>query len=265
LEEAQAPLSVTLTLDRELDISRGDLLVSKAAPATLARRCKAALVWMDQLPLDPKKRYLLKHTSQTVPVVITAQDHRANIATLAHEPAETLQVNDIGVVTLRLVRPIALDRYADNRVTGSFVLIDPESNSTVAAGMVKQVETSEATQSPETSEAVTAEERASRWGHRGGILTLHGAAESIDRVERALFAANTVTIRCSTEQQAEFAAASGFIALLTTASNNESLTARVGGEQVRVDGADPEQIVVAVHRLLTSSGVLTNAQKSGAQ
>jgi sulfate adenylyltransferase subunit 1 len=267
LDEAQAPLSVTLTLDRELDISRGDLLVSKATPATLARSCKAALVWMDQRRLDPNKRYLLKHTSQTVPVVITSQEYRTNITTLAHEPAETLQVNDIGAVTLRLVRPIALDCYADNRTTGSFVLIDPETNSTVAAGMIKQVETGETTQDPvlEASEAVTAEERASRWGHRGGILNLQGTAESIAQIERTLFVANVVTIRCSTMQQAEFAAASGLVALLATPSHNQSLIARIGGEETTIDGGDPERIVTAVHRLLTSAGILINAQKSGTQ
>jgi sulfate adenylyltransferase large subunit len=267
LDEAQAPLSVTLTLDRELDISRGDLLVSREAPATLARRCKAALVWMDQRPLDPNRRYLLKHTSQTIPVAITAQEYRTNIATLAREPAETLQMNDIGVATLQLVRPIALDSYRENRATGSFVLIDPETNSTVAAGMIQQAETGETAgdSTLDASEPVTAEERALRWGHRGGILNLQGTAESIDRVERSLFVANVVAIRCATQQQAEFAAASGLVALLATPSNIESLTARVAGEEVRVSGAQPEQAVAAVHRLLIASGIIGSPRKSGAQ
>lgn len=267
LDVAQAPLSVTLTLDRELDISRGDLLVSRESPATRARRCKAALVWMDQRSLIPNRRYLLKHTSQTVPVVITAQDYRTNIATLAHESAETLRMNEIGVATLQLVRPVALDCYADNRTTGSFVLIDPETNSTAAAGMIKQVETSETTEDAvlEASEQVTAEERASRWGHRGVILSLHGPAEAVDRIERSLFVASIVTIRCSTEEQAAFAAASGLIAIVPRLSNNGSLTVRVAGEEVRVDDGDPEQIVAAVHQLLKSSGVLASPQKSGSQ
>ena len=267
LDEAQAPLSVTLTLDRELDVSRGDLLVSEQTPATLARRCKAALVWMDQRSLDLKRRYLLKHTCQTVPVVITAQDYRTNITTLVHEATETLQMNDIGVATLQLVRPIALDSYANNRTTGAFILIDPETNGTVAAGMIKHIEAAERAEktSPDASEPVTAEERASRWGHRGVILNLQGTSESIDRIERSLFVANVVTIRCSTKQQADFAAASGLVALLATPSENESLIARVGGEEVRVEGSDPEQTVDVVHRLLTEAGIFTNPQKSGSQ
>jgi sulfate adenylyltransferase subunit 1 len=267
MDEAQAPLSVTLTLDRELDISRGDLLVSEEAPATLARCCKAALVWMDQRSLDLTRRYLLKHTSQTVQIVITALDYRTDNTTLVREPAETLQMNDIGVVTLRFVRPIALDCYGENRTTGSFVLIDPETNRTVAAGMIKQIETGE---TPEetlfgASEPVTADQRALRWGHRGGILSLHGPAASIDRIERSLFGAHAVTIRCSTPLQAEFAAASGLIALVATPSNSESLTARVDGEEIRVDSGNTEQTIAAVHRLLRNSGILTNPQKSGPQ
>ena len=219
LEQAHAPLSVTLTLDRELDISRGDLIVSDSAPATLSRRCKAALVWMDQRPLEQNRRYLLKHTSQTVPALITALDYRTNIDTLAHEPAETLEMNGIGVAALQLMRPIALDRYAENRTTGAFILIDPETNGTVAAGMITEVEAAETVEEAGTAtpQAVTAEERSLRWGHRGGILELRGPAELIYRIERSLFVANAVTIRCTTEEQARFAAASGLIALLTIA------------------------------------------------
>ena len=136
LAEAHAPLSVTLVLDRELDISRGDLLVSAHAQATVARRLQAALVWMDSGPLARNRRYLLKHTSQTVPAFVSAVGHRTNIATLAHEPAETLEMNGIGVVTLDLLRPIAMDLYGENRSTGAFILIDSETNSTVAAGMI---------------------------------------------------------------------------------------------------------------------------------
>jgi sulfate adenylyltransferase subunit 1 len=267
LEEAHAPLSVTLTLDCELDISRGDLLVSEEAPATFARRCKAALVWMDQRPLDLKRRYLLKQTSQTVPVVIAAQDYRTNITTLAHEPTETLHMNDVGVATLQMVRPIALDCYADNRTTGAFILIDPETNGTVAAGMIKHVEATERRESnrPEASGLVTLEERASRWGHRGGVLSLQGTTESIDRIERSLFVSNVVTIRCSTEQQADFVAASGLLAVLAATSRNESLTVGVAGKEVIVEGDDPEQTVHIVYRLLTEAGILTSPQKSGPQ
>jgi len=266
LDLAAAPLSVTLTLDRDLDISRGDLLASSSAPATLTRRCKAALVWMDQRSLEQGRRYLLKHSCQTVSASITSLDHRTNIETLAREPAERLGMNDIGVATLQFARAIAVDRYAENRITGAFILIDPETNGTVAAGMVVDVPSGETAEAlPRATRPITAEQRARHWGHSGGILELKGPAESIDRIERSLFVANMVTIRCSTAQQAQFAAASGLIALLIKLSDSETLAARVAGEEVMVDGSDAEQAVAAVRQLLASSGIRTASQKSDPQ
>src|ERR1039458_4678364 len=100
LAEAYAPLSVTLVLNRELDISRGDLIVLADAPATVAKSVKAALVWMDRRPLELHRRYLLKHTSQTAPAFLSSIEHRTNIGTFSHEPAETLEMNGIPVVHL---------------------------------------------------------------------------------------------------------------------------------------------------------------------
>jgi sulfate adenylyltransferase subunit 1 (EFTu-like GTPase family) len=107
LDEARAPLSVTLVLNKELDISRGDLIVSATAPATVAKNVKAALVWMDQRPLERSRRYLLKHTSQTVPAFVTSIEHRTDIGSLSREPAETLRMNDIGVAIfmVKIARP----------------------------------------------------------------------------------------------------------------------------------------------------------------
>ena len=139
LTEAQAPLSVTLVLDRELDISRGDLIFSDDSPPAFTKSIRAALVWMDQRSLDPSRRYLLKHTTRSVPVFVTSIDHRTNISTLTHEPAETLEMNGIGVVNLSLLQPIAVDPYSFDRSTGSFILIDPLTNGTVAAGMIVAV------------------------------------------------------------------------------------------------------------------------------
>jgi sulfate adenylyltransferase subunit 1 len=136
LSEASAPLSVTLVLDHEVDISRGDLIVAAQSPATVARNATAAMVWMNQRPLELNRRYLLKHTSHTVPAFIPAIQHRTNVGTLTHEPAQTFAMNDIGTVTLNLLRPVAIDIYSDNRSTGAFILIDPKTNGTVAAGMI---------------------------------------------------------------------------------------------------------------------------------
>ncbi len=140
LEQAQAPQSVTLVLEDELDVSRGDMLVSSAAPATVTSRLKASLVWMNEQPLELARRYLLKHTSRTVPVQVAAVQYRLAVDTLEQASADSLRLNEIGLVELETVQPLVVDRYRDNRVTGSFVLIDPTTNATIAAGMIRDAD-----------------------------------------------------------------------------------------------------------------------------
>jgi sulfate adenylyltransferase large subunit len=135
LDEAWAPQSVVLTLEDEIDISRGDLIAA-GDPPSASRGFEATLVWMNERALDPGRRYLIKHTTQLVPGEIRAIRHRVHIGTLAAEPAETLEMNQIGVVEIEAVRPLFFDRYRQNHRTGSFVVIDPESNATVGAGMI---------------------------------------------------------------------------------------------------------------------------------
>ncbi len=278
LAEAHAPLSVTLVLDRELDISRGDLIASADEPAFAVKNAKAALVWMDQRPLERKRRYLLKHTSQTVPAFVTALEHRTNIATLSHEPAETLEMNGIGVVSIQLLRPIALDTYGENRSTGAFILIDPETNSTVAAGMVTAttVNTSDNVDDVIT-ERVTAEERITRWGHRGGVLELNGPSEIVDIIERSLFTTGAITSRIETADAIFVTNAglldvliqsyvqSGIIVLAVTENESPTLTARAEDRQLTVDASDPASAITAVHELLVQSGVLHASGKANAQ
>ena len=139
LDRAVAPMSVALTLEDELDISRGEMLAAAHQAPAVAANFLAALVWMDATPLDPDKSYLLKHTSQTVKASIRSIQHRVNMQTLEHEQAATLELNSIGVVEVETTRPLFLDTYADQRATGSFILIDPASHATVGAGMVREV------------------------------------------------------------------------------------------------------------------------------
>jgi sulfate adenylyltransferase subunit 1 (EFTu-like GTPase family) len=142
LLRAAAPMSIALTLEDELDISRGEMLAAAHEPPAVASNFSAALVWMNAQSLDPGKTYLLKHTSQTVRARVTAIRHRVNMQTLEHEPASTLELNSIGEVEVETTRPLFLDPYAEQRHTGSFILIDSVSNATVAAGMVRAVLTS---------------------------------------------------------------------------------------------------------------------------
>ena len=135
LKVAHAPLSVTLTLEDEIDISRGDMFAGGEHPQA-ARTFQATMVWFDGRPLNPAHAYLIKHTTQTVPARIEAVQHRVNVSTLETGPAQGLAMNEIGVVRLVTARPIFFDRYSQNRGTGSFILIDKESNATAGAGMI---------------------------------------------------------------------------------------------------------------------------------
>ena len=135
LEVAFAPLSVTLTLEDEIDIGRGDMIAAGEPPQS-ARTFDAVMVWFDGKPLDPSHHYFVKHASHVVPAHVEAVRHRLNILSLDTEPATTLAMNEIGVVRIATSRDLFIDRYSDNRLTGSFILIDRDTNSTAAAGMI---------------------------------------------------------------------------------------------------------------------------------
>jgi sulfate adenylyltransferase large subunit len=146
LELAHAPLSVTLTLSDEIDISRGDMLAGGKPPQS-ARSLEATMVWFDERPLDLARDYLVKHTAQTVPARIEAMQYRVNVTTLHAESVATLSMNDIGVASIATARPLFVDPYRDNRRTGAFVLIDRSTNATAGAGMILSA-AEKATESP---------------------------------------------------------------------------------------------------------------------
>jgi len=138
LPRAGLHAAVTLILADELDVSRGDLLADAASPPPVARTVDATLCWLADAPLDPQRRYLLRHTTREVRAAVSRIDHLWNVSTQSAEPAPPrLARNDIGRVALALAQPVFADLYADNRATGSFILIDETTNDTVAAGMVR--------------------------------------------------------------------------------------------------------------------------------
>jgi sulfate adenylyltransferase subunit 1 len=137
LTTAAAPQSVTLLLDTQIDISRGDLFAHADELPTVTNQITANLSWMSTQPLDTSRRYLIKHTTQSVRVVLEGIDHRLNVNTLERETGvTTFKLNDIGRVRLKTLRPLMVDPYRVNRATGSFILIDELTNQTVAAGMI---------------------------------------------------------------------------------------------------------------------------------
>ncbi|MGA8108875.1 MAG: sulfate adenylyltransferase subunit CysN [Acidobacteriaceae bacterium] len=140
LEEARAPQSVVLTLEDEADISRGDMLSGAVDPAERSRHFSATVVWMQARPLCPGTTWLLKHTTQTVRARITEIRSRIDVERLASHPADALDLNGIGEVVVETHRSLIADLYRDNRVTGSFILIDPSDNATAGAGMIRTFE-----------------------------------------------------------------------------------------------------------------------------
>ena len=136
LPEAVAGQSVTLTLADEVDISRGDMLSALDAPPSHARHLEAHLVWMHDVPLQPGQIYLIKTASAVTPGRVTAVQYAVDVNTLEHKQVPALGLNEIGVASLELDRPISFDPYRQNRHTGSFIIIDRFTNATVAAGMV---------------------------------------------------------------------------------------------------------------------------------
>jgi sulfate adenylyltransferase large subunit len=134
---AVPPESVTIRLADDLDVSRGDMLADPERPPLVARELEARICWMSERPLEPRAKLAVKHTTRSVRAIADELVSVVDIHTLGDRRApERLELNDIGVVRLRLSEPLAVDPYADSRETGAFILIDEATNDTVAAGMV---------------------------------------------------------------------------------------------------------------------------------
>ncbi len=130
------PMSVTLRLADDLDISRGDMIVNPDDPPVPAREIEAMVCWMSSEPMRPDARYMLKHTTRMVKAVVRQLEYRVDVNTLDHVETPGLALNEIGRIHLRLSSPVMVDRYRRNRTIGSFILIDEASHDTVGAGMV---------------------------------------------------------------------------------------------------------------------------------
>jgi bifunctional enzyme CysN/CysC len=144
LEEAFESQAVTVTLEDEIDISRGDMLVRPHNLPEMSNTVEANICWMDDSkPLNKSTHYLLQHTTKLVKAYVTELFYRIDVNTLHREQAETLELNEIGRVEIKTAQPIFFDEYGKNRTTGGFVLIDPVTNLTVAAGMIRNIGTIE--------------------------------------------------------------------------------------------------------------------------
>ena len=136
LERAVAGQAVTLTLEDEIDVSRGDVLACTSAPPAVADQFETTLVWMADEPMLPGRPYWMKIGAKQVSATITEPKYKVNVNTLEHLAAKKLALNEIGVCNVALDHPIAFDPYAENRDTGGFILIDRLSNATIGAGLI---------------------------------------------------------------------------------------------------------------------------------
>jgi bifunctional enzyme CysN/CysC len=189
-----------VTLETEIDVSRGDMLVRRKNVPTVSDRFDAYVCWMNDAPMEVGKSYALLHTSREVQAFVERVEYKVDIETLHREPASALALNEIGRVQIVTAKSLCFDSYRLNSATGSFVLIDPSNNVTVGAGMIRgETNPLEQDKQPKTSPNVTWEdwnipraEREQKQAHSALVVWLTGLSgagkSTIARaVERQLF------------------------------------------------------------------------------
>jgi len=187
------PMSVTLCLEDEVDVGRGDMIVHAQHRPHVSRRVDAQMVWMSERPLERNREYLIKHTTQKVRARVAEVRYKIDVNSLQKQASDHLRLNEIGAVVVETLKPLFVDPYRRNRMTGSFILIDAIGNETVAAGMVTGRELREADagailEGLEYSSArITLADREKRYGHKAVAIWLVGSAEAAYVLERALF------------------------------------------------------------------------------
>jgi len=258
LEEAFAPMSVTVCLEDEIDVSRGDMLALPGNLPHTARRFDATVVWMNQKPLEPNRSYLIKQTTQVTQARVREIHYRIDVNTLEHQPARALELNGIGVVTVEAQRPLLFDPYRKNRFTGSFILIDPITNETMGAGMILQAETPQGA----AGRVTDAERRAVRGHGPLAICLPPGRVDLAWLLERRLFdhgyTVHVIRQPESLPHAVRTALTAGLIAIVTPAgpADWELLRQTIPAEQlVRVENV--QQGMEAAARLGRSEDPLT--------
>ena len=278
LEQALPGNSVTVTLEDEIDLGRGDLLVEEAGLPQFSTSLMARLVWLHSDPCRTEKPYLLKHNARTVRARITEILHRLDVNTLSHLPdlAQQIQMNDIAAVQIETTLPLFFDPYSQDRVMGSFILIDPITNATVAAGMIEdKVDGAETLPSVVRSHPFLSE-RVTRNGHPAAALWIVNRPELAGRIEGTLFARGWLA---QTVSNKEFSAAAlapvaamlyrmGAIAIFSLSEDEprvRAASAEIFGEQFFFPGdqlpASDSEAAVAILRWLDDLPRLATGQK----
>jgi bifunctional enzyme CysN/CysC/sulfate adenylyltransferase subunit 1 len=175
------------------------MLVSPGHPPRVSRHFEAMVVWFNAEPAEPGRSYLLKHTSRTVRAKALKIRYRVNVNTLVQEPVDSLQMNDIAYVEFETVSPLFFDPYTQNRITGSFILIDPISNATLGAGMIRADLSDQTVIEDVPQKPVTTAERYKRHGHYPALILVEGNPALAARLERALFDDHFEVLRVGSE------------------------------------------------------------------
>ena len=243
LGRARAPQSVVLTLEDEIDLSRGDLIASISTPPRKTTRFEATVVWMNAKPLVPGATCLLKHTSQTVRATVTDLRSRTNVEHLAENPAAQLSLNDIGQVVVETSRPLIADLYRESRATGSFILIDPADNSTAGAGMIRVIH-----EAPDSAPR----------NATAGLLNVGNRSLLAAQLEQALLASGAVVLRsrfAGAAQLLNFARLGAFVILESddpapiAFTRADSVNVRFQEFASEFETAHPEEFLTEIQRL----------------
>ncbi|MBR9867718.1 MAG: sulfate adenylyltransferase subunit CysN [Oceanospirillales bacterium] len=195
LQEAFPPMAVTLTLEDEIDISRGDMIVHSSDNVPVSNRFDAMVVWMAEQDLMPGRQYDIKMATQTIAGGISSIRHCVDVNTQQQHPAATLKLNEIGRCEITLERPVVTDDYRSHHTTGSFIIIDRLTNITVAAGMIAADNTDNSSVSDHlvtTSAAISKQDRERRFGQKAITLAIQGGSQEqrntlLYTTERQLF------------------------------------------------------------------------------
>jgi len=243
LARARAPQSIVLTLEDEIDLSRGDIISSVIAPPRRTSSIEATVVWMHSKPLRPGAAYLLKHTSQTVRATVAELRSRIDVEHLAENSASHLALNDIGHVVIETSRPLLADLYRDNRATGSLILIDPADNTTAGAGMIRVIHDA----ADATSKHGTA-----------GLLNVGCRHDLAARLEHALLADGALVLRTrvhASPQLFTYARLGAFVMIESeddsplTFTRSDTAGAMPQPIAADIESAGIDQILHEIHRL----------------
>ncbi|MFT3785065.1 MAG: sulfate adenylyltransferase subunit CysN [Tepidisphaeraceae bacterium] len=261
VESAPSRRAVTITLDREVDASRGDVISVASDLPRVSSKLIAHVVWFSPMPMSLHEPYRIKQATRLTNATVASVKHRIDVNTLEKLPAKQLQMNDIALCVIEASRPLAWDRYEDNRTTGSFILIDRVTGNTVAAGMIDGAVDDDTT----TTGPVSAGLRAARLGQRPAIVNLSGdamlARATADQLDRKLLLAGHVAAIVDEPDTKTRAAIlrtlreAGLIALVLNAAPD----ATDAIDQDVVANSDPIKVADELFSQLDKAGWLTGA------